>query len=136
MKAIILAAGIGNRLSPFTEDKPKCLIDFSGKTLLDRTVKTFKNCGVNDIVLVTGYKSEKINRADLDLVKNERYSETGIMHSLSCAKEKFDETVIVSYVRSPKYIVNGLFFIKQIIQKFLNYIAKLYFKVLLATKQQ
>jgi len=112
MKAIILAAGIGNRLSPFTEDKPKCLIDFSGKTLLDRTVKTFKNCGVNDIVLVTGYKSEKINRADLDLVKNERYSETGIMHSLSCAKEKFDETVIVSY--------SDIIFEKSVLEKLLK----------------
>ena len=112
MKAIILAAGIGNRLSPFTEDKPKCLIDFSGKTLLDRTVKTFKNCGVNDIVLVTGYKSEKINRADLDLVKNERYGETGIMHSLSCAKEKFDETVIVSY--------SDIIFEKSVLEKLLK----------------
>jgi len=97
MKAIILAAGLGNRLLPLTEDKPKCLIEFSGKTLLERLLKSFKSCGVNDIVLVIGHKSEKINRIDLDLVKNEKYSKTGIMHSLFCAKEKLEKTVIVSY---------------------------------------
>ena len=97
MKAIILAAGLGNRLLPLTEDKPKCLIEFSGKTLLERLLKTFKSCGVNDIVLVIGHKSEKINRIDLDLVKNEKYKKTGIMHSLFCAKEKLEKTVIVSY---------------------------------------
>jgi len=97
MKVIILAAGIGSRLLPLTEDKPKCLIEFSGKTLLDRLVKTFKSCGVNDIVLVIGHKNEKIDPTDLDLVKNEKYNKTGIMHSLSCAREKFEETVIVSY---------------------------------------
>ena len=52
MKAIILAAGLGNRLLPLTENKPKCLVEFSGKILLERLLKTFENCGVNDIVLV------------------------------------------------------------------------------------
>ena len=97
MKAIILAAGLGSRLLPLTKDKPKCLVEFSGKTLLDRLLKTFKICGVNDIVLVIGHKSKKIDHADLDLVKNESYSNTGIMHSLFCAREKFEKAVIVSY---------------------------------------
>ena len=68
MKAIILAAGLGNRLLPLTKDQPKCLVEFSGKTLLDRLLKTFKTCGVNDIVLVIGYKNKKIDHTDLDLV--------------------------------------------------------------------
>ena len=97
MKAIILAAGLGNRLLPLTENKPKCLVEFSGKTLLERLLKTFENCGVNDIVLVVGHKSKKIAHTDLDLVKNKKYSKTGIMHSLFCAREKLEKTVIVSY---------------------------------------
>ena len=112
MKAIILAAGIGSRLLPLTEDKPKCLIEFAGKTLLDRLVETFKSCGVNDIVLVIGHKSEKINRIDLDLVKNEKYSKTGIMHSLFCAREKFEKTVIVSYA--------DIIFEKSVLEKLLE----------------
>ena len=97
MKAIILAAGLGSRLLPLTKDKPKCLVEFSGKTLLDRLLKTFKICGVNDIVLVIGHKNEKIKNVDLNLVKNEKYNKTGIMHSLFCAREKLEETVIISY---------------------------------------
>ena len=97
MKAIILASGLGSRLLPLTKDKPKCLVEFSGKTLLDRLLKTFKICGVNDIVLVIGHKNEKIKNVDLNLVKNEKYNKTGIMHSLFCAREKLEETVIISY---------------------------------------
>ena len=40
MKAIILSAGQGSRLGHLTDDRPKCLIDFGGRTLLDRQLDT------------------------------------------------------------------------------------------------
>ena len=53
---IILAAGLGSRLSPLTDDKPKSLITFGKETLLERNVNMFKKNGINDISIITGYK--------------------------------------------------------------------------------
>ena len=48
MNAIILAAGQGKRLRPLTNDRPKCLVEFYGRTLLDRQISVFQKCGIND----------------------------------------------------------------------------------------
>ena len=55
---IILAAGLGSRLSPLTDDKPKSLITFGKETLLERNVNMFKKNGINDISIITGYKKD------------------------------------------------------------------------------
>lgn len=60
MKAIILSAGQGSRLLPLTADRPKCMIEFSGKTLLDWQLDALIANGVTDIVVVVGFKSEVI----------------------------------------------------------------------------
>lgn len=60
MKAIILSAGQGSRLLPLTADKPKCLIDFSGRTLLDWQLDALIANGVRDIVVVVGFKAEAV----------------------------------------------------------------------------
>ncbi len=60
MKAIILSAGQGSRLLPLTADKPKCLIEFSGKTLLDWQLDALIANGIDDIVVVVGFKSDAV----------------------------------------------------------------------------
>ena len=55
---IILAAGLGSRLSPLTDDKPKSLITFGKETLLERNINMFKKNGINDISIITGYKKK------------------------------------------------------------------------------
>lgn len=60
MKAIILSAGQGSRLLPLTADRPKCLIDFNGKTLLDWQLDALAANGIDDIVVVTGFKTEAV----------------------------------------------------------------------------
>ena len=60
MKAIILSAGQGSRLLPLTADKPKCLIEFSGKTLLDWQLDALIANGIGDIVVVVGFKSDAV----------------------------------------------------------------------------
>ena len=60
-KALIIAAGLGSRLKKHTENLPKCMLDFGGKTLLQRQLDAYKKCGVKDISLIRGYKKEKIN---------------------------------------------------------------------------
>jgi len=63
MKAIILSAGQGSRLGHLVDDRPKCLIDFSGRTLLDRQLDALEANGVHEAVVVTGFHDELIEQA-------------------------------------------------------------------------
>jgi len=63
MKAIILSAGQGSRLGHMVDDKPKCLIDFNGRTLLDRQLDTLEANGVGEAVVVTGFHDELVQAA-------------------------------------------------------------------------
>jgi choline kinase len=62
-KAIILSAGQGSRLGHLTDDRPKCLIDFGGRTLLDRQLDTLAANGVAEAVVVTGFRDELVEEA-------------------------------------------------------------------------
>ena len=63
MKAIILSAGQGSRLGHLVDDRPKCLIDFCGRTLLDRQLDTLDANGVDEAVGVTGFPDDLVNAA-------------------------------------------------------------------------
>jgi choline kinase len=92
MKAIILAAGIGNRLGDSSANKPKSLLEFDGKSLLKRHVDILLANQVDELTIVTGYQSEMImshlEGADISInyIYNERYTEGSII-SLNCAQE-------------------------------------------------
>jgi len=60
MKAIILSAGQGSRLGHLTAEQPKCLIHFAGRSLLDRQLDTLAACGVDEAVVVTGFRDDQI----------------------------------------------------------------------------
>lgn len=63
MKVVILAAGKGTRLFPLTKDTPKSLIEISeGKTLLDKQVDAIRQCGITDIIIVSGYLSAQLEQ--------------------------------------------------------------------------
>ncbi len=51
MKAMILAAGLGTRLRPLTEDRPKALVEISGRTLLEITLERLRECGVGEVIV-------------------------------------------------------------------------------------
>ena len=61
MKAIILSAGQGSRLGHLTDDRPKCLIDFSGRSLLDWQLDTLAANGVDEVVVVTGFHDDLVD---------------------------------------------------------------------------
>jgi choline kinase len=63
MKAIILSAGQGSRLGHLVDDRPKCLIEFNGRTLLDRQLDTLEACGVGEAIVVTGFHDELVDAA-------------------------------------------------------------------------
>ncbi len=60
MKAIILAAGEGHRLSPLTDSTPKVMLPVSNRPILEFVVESIVSAGIRDIVMVVGYHSEKI----------------------------------------------------------------------------
>lgn len=62
-QAIILSAGQGSRLGALTHDRPKCLIPFAGRTLLDRQLDTLAACGIGEAVVVTGFRDDQIEAA-------------------------------------------------------------------------
>ena len=63
MKAIILAAGQGSRLGHLVDDRPKCLIDFNGRSLLDRQLDTLAANDVEEAVVVTGFHDDLVQAA-------------------------------------------------------------------------
>ena len=73
MKAIILAAGEGRRLRPLTKNKPKCMVELFGKNLLDWKIDVLKKCGISDIIIITGYMSEKINLKQVRFYENKLF---------------------------------------------------------------
>ncbi len=60
MQAIILAAGLSKRLRPLTDNTPKCLLKVGSKTILEMTIDNILKNGINDFVMVTGYRENMI----------------------------------------------------------------------------
>ncbi len=58
--AVILAAGVGKRLMPLTGQRPKCLIEIGGKTLLDRYLTSLREFSIKDVTFVLGHLKEMI----------------------------------------------------------------------------
>ena len=97
MKAIILAAGQGTRLRPLTDDRPKCLVEYRGKAILDYILESLRTCGVNDIVVVKGYRHDTLQRPGLRYVVNDRYDTTNMVSTLFCAEQEMDDDILISY---------------------------------------
>lgn len=98
MKAIILAAGKGGRLAPYTDSRPKCLVQVDGKAILDYQLEALEAAGVEDVVIVTGYRKEMVaehlkNRGcpEFTLIENERYGETNTAYSLWLARHEMTD---------------------------------------------
>jgi L-glutamine-phosphate cytidylyltransferase len=97
MKAIILAAGMGTRLGKYTENLPKCMLEFNGKTLIERQVDTLRECGIIDIVIVKGYMPDKINISGVKYYVNEDFANTNMVETLFCAEDELDDEILVCY---------------------------------------
>jgi phosphoenolpyruvate phosphomutase len=95
--AVIAAAGFEKQLLPLITDKPKCLLDIKGKTILDRQVTALNECDIKEIALVRGYKKEAITLPNIRYYDNDRYESTGELFSLFCAENELKGRTIVLY---------------------------------------
>ena len=108
-----MAAGLGSRLGKLGKNIPKGMITIFGKTLIERQIEIFHNCGINDITIITGHNSEVIKYPNVDYIKNPNYATTNMNESLFCAREKFDDSILVSYA--------DIIFEQQIIEQILKF---------------
>ncbi len=97
VKSLIIAAGLGSRLKKHTENLPKCMLDFGGKTLLQRQLEVYKKNGIKNISLVKGYKKEKINYKGIRYFENPDYRKNNILNSIFYGEDVINGNIIISY---------------------------------------
>jgi choline kinase len=98
MKAILLAAGRGSRMKGLTEERPKCLVDVCGRPLIEWQLTAFRQAGIDEIAIVTGYRRDLLADRGLTEFHNPRWAETQMVSSLACAQAWLEaEPCIVSY---------------------------------------
>ncbi len=95
MQAVILAAGLGKRLTHLTKNQPKCMVEINGETLISRMLRKLLSHGIRKIVLVVGYQKENLKQfisglglpAEIIYVENDCYERTNNIYSLFLARE-------------------------------------------------
>jgi L-glutamine-phosphate cytidylyltransferase len=97
IKAIILAAGEGTRLRPYTLDRPKCLVEVDGTSLLDRQLAVLASENVRPVIMIGGYRAEMLDRPNITLRLNPRFHETNMVWTLFCAESDMEGDVLICY---------------------------------------
>ena len=100
MKAVILAAGEGKRLRPFTETLPKVMLPVANKPVLEYVFDSVKKSGISEIIVVVGYKKEVImehfkNYKGLKITYITQDKQLGTAHALLQTRNKIRENFIV-----------------------------------------
>ncbi len=92
MKALILAAGLGSRLAPITDDRPKSLVPVNGTPILFRQIDCLKENGIDDITVVSGYRADALESAvraaytGINIIESRDYASTNNMYSAYIAR--------------------------------------------------
>lgn len=97
MRAIIPAAGLGSRLLPYTADRPKCMVEVDGVPILRRTVERLRAAGVDEVVVVGGYRAERIDAPGVTLVLNHDYRSNNVLASFFTARAFLEGEVVFAY---------------------------------------
>jgi choline kinase len=110
MQALILAAGMGTRLSQYTKSVPKCMVPVNSKTMIESSVEALIDAGIKTLVIGLGYKgdvlksfiektfpSERLNGMKIEYAENPVYDKTNNIYSLYLAKDFFmrDDTILL-----------------------------------------
>ena len=105
MKALILAAGMGSRLAPISDNIPKAMVPVNGKPVLVKQIENLVDSGITDIAVVVGYKGDVIKElvnqrfSFVHVIESPNYATTNNMYSAYLAKEWIGQ--------SPFIMMNG-----------------------------
>ena len=102
-RAVILAAGMGDRLSPLTLETPKCLTEINGQPILLRALRALANQGFSEAVIVVGHLADKVRERvgsshfglDISYVDAPRYMTTNNICSMWDARDFCDEDILL-----------------------------------------
>ncbi|MDB2604072.1 phosphocholine cytidylyltransferase family protein [Gammaproteobacteria bacterium] len=116
MKAIILAAGVGSRIRPLTDNCPKSLLKINGKTILEMMLSHIKTCGINEVIFVLGYLQDQIKDyvktqfPDLivQFITNEKYEVTNTGYSLMLTKDFVKNSTFIKFDADVVFDINIL----------------------------
>lgn len=93
MKALILAAGLGTRLAPITNDRPKSLVPVNGQSILFKQIDNLHRSGIYNITIVSGYKADMLEKTvhekhpEIQIIESVNYAETNNMYSAYIARD-------------------------------------------------
>jgi len=116
IKAIILAAGVGSRIRPLTDNCPKSLLKINGKTILEMMLSHIKTCGINEVIFVLGYLQDQIKDyvktqfPDLivQFITNEKYEVTNTGYSLMLTKDFVKNSTFIKFDADVVFDINIL----------------------------
>jgi choline kinase len=107
MLGMVLAAGAGRRLRPYTDTLPKALVPVDDETtILDLTLSNFSKVGLKDVAVIVGYKSQAVedrkkdlesrHGVNLELIFNDKAEEWNNAYSLWCARDLFSKGFLLA----------------------------------------
>jgi L-glutamine-phosphate cytidylyltransferase len=113
VKAILLAAGQGTRLQPYTIDRPKAMVMLAGVPMIERQCRVLDRAGVTDRVIVAGYRADRISPALGRIIVNPAFAATNMVASLMAARDEMDgkDDILVGYadiVYEPRVLASVL----------------------------
>ena len=111
-RAIILAAGLGSRMNPVTNNLPKPLIKVRGKRIVETSIDALIMAGINDIYIVCGYLADKFQcladkYPNIKFMFNEHYKESNNISSIICAGNMIENAYVIEgdlFLRNPNII--------------------------------
>jgi choline kinase len=98
MKGVILAAGKGSRLNGTAGDKPKCLVEVGGLTLIERQIEALRAVGIDEIAVVVGCRADLVREQcgrDVTFIENDVFATTNSLYSLWRARRLLTDGFVV-----------------------------------------
>ena len=96
-RAVIIAAGRGSRLGHHTDDRPKCLVEVGGTSILGRQLEAYRAHGVDDFHIIRGYRAHDIVVQGATYHANDDWERNNILASLFCAESALQGPLLASY---------------------------------------